>query len=924
MRTDDRRVPRAIALMPACLLSWVISTTSTAQTPDYQGTMCPIDDGARIRCEIETANDVSLMIIYLNAPAQGGRMMQQVAPGSWAIEFDRQGMDEIRFNILLQNPVQYVFPEHALGIESGCASFRRDDVTPPHARGFRHDIEVQDGLVHVRFEAGAPDVSVPAIVDVAIVYRLGPGELQRRQLEQTADYLFQTVLPDASEGDAIEYYFEHTVGIQPVETALFSRTIGEALLEPDHPLEARSSGRFRDRHPKEWRFDHYVSDYGGGKSFELIIVDHGTWIEVTAIPDPLAGVSRMDFKYYTQNDPQEMCDRPLTVQNMIMERQGNVFTQRVPDVSHGQVIDFDFSFIDLQCCNGVSYYSDFYYYHVGSGRLGGRSSNPRAYAAGDASISEVSTPRFAFAQHAQNLRIDELNDFLAGKELFETDHLDGELKNFPTRFDCCSDVPLGFNFDQSPHARLEALGPSFNAASCIACHHLDGRGATPTGAEENLHAIVMQLSIPGEDDDGGPLPHPLYGRTFSTRSTGETIAEGRLTVTYETIEGSFDDGTPYELRRPVYAFNDTAHGSLGTNIPDADGSPGYEGIAHASPRIAPMLAGVGLLEAVAESAILAHEDPDDLDGDGISGRTNRVWDATAGETVLGRFGWKAGQPNLTQQTAKAYQLDLGMTSMLFPEHDCGEVQPDCTPGSGGIEISNEEVELVAAYLRGLTLPPRDNFDDPEAYIGMQLFKEANCQSCHVPSLDTRSDHPIAALANQSIEAFTDLLLHDMGPGLADDRPDFQASGREWRTAPLWAAGFVGHVLGVPEECADPHSGGAQPNYLHDGRARSLMEAILWHGGEASASRDAVLAMHADERAALLKFVAYPFDDPQLVDPPDASCLGDLDGDGQVDGFDLTMLLGAWGPVSGPEDLDGNGIVDGGDLTALLAHWGPCP
>ncbi|MEC9233572.1 MAG: di-heme oxidoredictase family protein, partial [Planctomycetota bacterium] len=168
----------------------------------------------------------------------------------------------------------------------------------------------------------------------------------------------------------------------------------------------------------------------------------------------------------------------------------------------------------------------------------------------------------------------------------------------------------------------------------------------------------------------------------------------------------------------------------------------------------------------------------------------------------------------------------------------------------------------------------------------------------------------------------DMLLHDMGPDLADGFREFEAAGSEWRTAPLWAAGEVGHVLGTPGECTDPYSGEGTPNYLHDGRARSLMEAILWHGGEAETSRKAVLAMNRQEREALLKYVAYPFDDPSLHDEPFASCPADLDGDGLVDGRDLAVLIDDWGQP-GASDLDGSGIVDGRDLTLLLSGWGGC-
>lgn len=187
---------------------------------------------------------------------------------------------------------------------------------------------------------------------------------------------------------------------------------------------------------------------------------------------------------------------------------------------------------------------------------------------------------------------------------------------------------------------------------------------------------------------------------------------------------------------------------------------------------------------------------------------------------------------------------------------------------------------------------------------------------------TRTDHETIAYRDQRVEAFTDLLLHDMGPGLADDFEVYQASGSEWRTPPLWGAGYVGHVLGVPDECTDPFSGEQNPNYLHDGRARTLMEAVLWHGGEASESRAIVLGMNADEREALLRYIAYPFDDPSLHDEDTKNCSGDLNNDGMINGGDLTVLLTAWGRT-GPGDLDGNAIVDGADLTELLNRWGSC-
>ena len=509
-----------------------------------------------------------------------------------------------------------------------------------------------------------------------------------------------------------------------------------------------------------------------------------------------------------------------------------------------------------------------------------------------------------------------------GKVTFETDFDTTELLNFSTHFDCCAG-PIGQPIDSSPAFQSGILGPRYAAASCIQCHVMDGRAPTPQPGQA-LIGLLAQTSIPGQGSHGEPLAHPLYGNQLDIAAEGKTIIEGRLQVSYEDLNGFFDDGTPYTLRKPIYEFHDMAHGSLGTNLPDMNGSSGYQDLAEFSPRIAPMLAGLGLLEAVDEADILAMEDPQDADGDGISGRANRVWNQQTESLDIGRFGWKANQPTIIQQTAEAFRRDLGITTHLTPEHDCGDSQQDCDPGNGLPELAPGGLEQVTAYVQGLALPPRRNYSDPMAVAGLHLFKAANCQSCHVPRLQTGSTHAIVSYRNITIEPFTDLLIHDMGPGLADGRPHFQASGSEWRTPPLWALSYVQHALGLPETCEDPESGGETPNFLHDGRARSLMEAILWHGGEAEDSRRAVLAMDTIEREELLAYLAYPFDDPALHQEDISACVGDVDGDGEINVNDLLLLLGNWGN-SGAGDLDDDGIVDSSDVLSLLGVYGePCP
>ncbi|MEE2973184.1 MAG: di-heme oxidoredictase family protein, partial [Planctomycetota bacterium] len=806
-------------------------------------------------------------------------------------------------------------------------SFRRDDVTPPPARGFRHEVGFEDGDTAIVFEASPGDGNIPGTSRVTLRYRVGDGVIESREMTPVGGTSFRTDLQGISPGTRLQYWFQQQIGLQSVESIRFDHVAGEETPEsPAADLIARTSGRFRDRHPNEWRFDHYVENYDGGKTFEIEITDRGDSLDLVVTTDPDGGPERVDVGYFIQSGPGEMCERPLTVSNLVMVPEAerpHVFRQRIPDVTFGQIVEFDLTHIGVPNPAGgtFQYYTEFFHYHVGRGWFGTARSNPRAHAAGRASIDRVTAPRFSFAQHATNLELEELNRFMEGKTRFETDHAEGVLLNFPTSFACCTETG-GVSFPPSPHAQFDQLGPRFNETSCIGCHLMDGRGATPTGTEDNLSSLVLHLSLGIDAGSGRPIPHPDYGLQFDTNAVDGIDPEGRLTVEYELVEGTFDDGTPYELRRPIYRLHDTLHGSPGSNLPDAENSPGHPGPVEASPRIAPMLAGTGLLEAVDEEAILALEDPGDLDGDGISGRANRVRDLETNRIVLGRFGWKASQPSLLQQTAIAYQRDLGLTSPLTPRHDCGVDDGTCVDHPSP-ELTAEDVELVADYVRGLVPPPRRNHEDPEAIAGMHLFKRANCQACHVPTLRTRKNHPIAAYRDESIQPFTDLLLHDLGPGLADGFRDHEAGGSEWRTAPLWGAEFVGHAQGRPTECTDPFSGEPTPNYLHDGRARTLMEAILWHGGEAADSRDTVLAMTAEERSALLAFVAYPFADPALEDSTDAPCPADVDGDGRVDGRDLATMLETWGGT-GPGDLNGDGSVDAADLGLLFIAWGACP
>ena len=416
--------------------------------------------------------------------------------------------------------------------------------------------------------------------------------------------------------------------------------------------------------------------------------------------------------------------------------------------------------------------------------------------------------RNAFSHSARNLTNLERRTFEVGDSFFE--------QNWVT-------APA------STEAR-DGLGPTFNAQSCSSCHTLDGRARPPENADDPERGLLFRLSIPGVDAvTGGPLPDPNYGGQLQDRAVLSVPAEGRFLIAYDLIEGNYGDGEPYSLLAPRYSFADLAFGPLHPGI-------------MMSPRIAPAVFGAGLLEAIPEGDILAQADPDDSDGDGISGRANMVWDARRQATALGRFGWKANVPTAEQQIAGAFHGDIGVTSALFPGENCPAIQGECreAPNGGAPEIPEERLGQVVFYNRTLAVPAMRDVAEPQVRRGAELFRDAGCAACHTPR-HTTGDHPVGALSGQAILPYTDLLLHDMGAGLADGRPDFRASGREWRTPPLWGIGLVDNVNG-------------HTRFLHDGRARSIAEAILWHDGEGLAAREAFRNMSREEREAVLRFL----------------------------------------------------------------------
>jgi CxxC motif-containing protein (DUF1111 family) len=382
----------------------------------------------------------------------------------------------------------------------------------------------------------------------------------------------------------------------------------------------------------------------------------------------------------------------------------------------------------------------------------------------------------------------------------------------------------------SSNESRDGLGPLFNARACASCHFKDGRGRPPIEPGEGFVSILLRLSVPGDGSSSAPVPEPSYGGQLQPFGINGVAGEGIPRVEYRAIAGQYADGEPYELLEPAYVIEGLAHGPF-----DAD--------VQVSPRVAPAMIGLGLLEAIAEERLLELEDPDDADGDGISGRVNRVWDVEARASAIGRFGWKAEQPSVRQQSAGAFLGDIGVTSSLFPDPECSAAQVDCqTATSGGEpELSDRLLDRVERYSQLLAVPGRFDYADAAVVRGRTLFGELGCSGCHVPRHRTSAEAELEEVRDQLIWPYTDLLLHDLGEALSDSRPSFEAAGNEWRTPPLWGIGRYPTVNG-------------HDRLLHDGRARGVAEAILWHGGEASASQRAFTQLSALERFDLVVFV----------------------------------------------------------------------
>ena len=425
------------------------------------------------------------------------------------------------------------------------------------------------------------------------------------------------------------------------------------------------------------------------------------------------------------------------------------------------------------------------------------------FSGGDATIFNETAEAFGFM--SKNLASEQQDDFGVGNSFFRQSWVSS----------------------QASTTARDGLGPFFNANNCSSCHFKDGRGRPPSFNGQLGRGLLLRLSLAGSHPNGNSFSDPIYGGQLQDDAILGQIVKGRYNITYQTINETFSDGTTVTLKKPIYEINNLGYGALANGI-------------LISPRIANQIIGLGLLEAVSESTILRFAENNTKNG--VSGKANYVYDVESNSQKLGRFGWKSNQPSIRQQVAGAFSGDMGITSSIFPNENAPpSVDLSAIPNGGSPEISNSNFDKIVLYSSALAVPARRNFDQQNVLNGKKIFNEIECSSCHVPKMQTGNSYSIAALRNQTIRPYTDLLLHDMGDELADNAQDFLANGKEWRTQPLWGIGLIKTV--------NNHT-----KLLHDGRANNIEEAILWHGGEALYSKNQYKKLNIEKRKQLLDFI----------------------------------------------------------------------
>jgi CxxC motif-containing protein (DUF1111 family) len=644
---------------------------------------------------------------------------------------------------------------------------------------------------------------------------------------------------------------------QPKVIPLFDAS---TRLEPEVHYETADAvvtqwgDRARDRHAREDQFqsyDHYLAHYWEYRTARYILTDHVakggrtidmSWVtewKLDTLPEFRAWYSGKGSvaQYYGNYAPRLKREGPGTydLNHVKISDQGHQYKYtytiesaigldgKEAPLAVGQFMEIEASqFLDTPPSGRDNYYGTVFLYEVGKGGLvpwytvgvwgdttterenshkldekawlGGRTTLPYQYS---------DEPGNHFMQMATNLSGLNAQPFVEGRRVLHTNFITG-----------AHDEPDNPVWTEN----MGKGGPHYVNLTCNQCHVRNGRGASPA-AGKPLYSMVFKVA----DADG--KPHPKLGSVLQPQTTG-AAPEGAVSLT------SWDEADG--LRKPNFGFT-------GGPVP-----PRY------SARQTPQLVGMGLLEAIDETTIQGMEDPDDADGDGISGRANIVADPRTGAPRLGRFGWKAGKASLEHQIAGAFNTDMGVMTSVMPKPDCGSEQADC--GAAGAELADSSLQHLITYISLLGVRAQRDYADPIVVKGEGLFRAAGCAACHAPTLRTGAHHPKAELRGQIIHPYTDLLLHDMGPGLADNLGEGLATGAEWRTPPLWGIGLSPCVTGGVEGPFQKQHCTPDANYLHDGRARTLEEAILWHGGEGKKAAEGFKAMGADDKAALIRFL----------------------------------------------------------------------
>lgn len=435
-------------------------------------------------------------------------------------------------------------------------------------------------------------------------------------------------------------------------------------------------------------------------------------------------------------------------------------------------------------------------------------------------------PQEVYKQPVPGMSAKDMQKFLKGERVFTNFWI---AVNNPV-------IPLIWDLSQSgPGGGEWGLGPMFMSTNCAGCHLNAGRGRALDASGLRVFQQLVRLSIPGETPHGGPKPDPNYGNDIQsfdmiTRTDPDARAgEGEVFIDWVISNFTFPDGSSIELRKPSVRIENLNFGPLADNV-------------MMSLRNTQALLGMGYLEAISEKDILKQVEKQKAMG--LNGRPNYVRDDINKKVSLGRFGWKANQPSIKQQIAAAFLGDIGINSAIYPEQNCTPVQKECLAAITGKEpeLRDELWDPITFWSQSLDVPAQRNREAADFKTGEKLFESAGCSGCHVPEMRTGKYAAVPQLSNKLIRPYTDLLLHDMGPDLADGRPDFKASGSDWRTPPLWGAGLSMQV-------------NASSSFLHDGRARNLLEAVVWHGGEAKTARDKFIAFTKKQRDDLIYFLS---------------------------------------------------------------------